>query len=66
MLNQDQINDPNSLIFPKEIEKVINSLPIKKVQHQRGLVLSSIRPNANTYLTVSQNRNRRYSTQFIL
>jgi hypothetical protein len=29
-LNQDQINDPNSPIYPKEIEAVINSLPTKK------------------------------------
>jgi hypothetical protein len=29
-LNHDQINDLNSLISPKEIEEVINSLPTKK------------------------------------
>ena len=29
-LNQDQIKDLNSPIFPKEIEAVINSLPTKK------------------------------------
>ena len=29
-LNQDQINDLNSPISPKEIEVVINSLPTKK------------------------------------
>ena len=29
-LNQDQINDLNSPIFPKEIEAVINSLSTKK------------------------------------
>jgi hypothetical protein len=29
-LNQDQVNDLNSPIFPKEIEAVINSLPSKK------------------------------------
>jgi hypothetical protein len=29
-INQDQINDLNSPIFPKEIEAVINSLPTKK------------------------------------
>jgi hypothetical protein len=28
-LNQDQINDLNNPIFPKEIEAVINSLPTK-------------------------------------
>jgi hypothetical protein len=31
-LNQDQINDLNSPIYPKEIEAVINSLPTKKVR----------------------------------
>jgi hypothetical protein len=29
-LNQDQVNDKNSTIYPKEIEAVINSLPTKK------------------------------------
>jgi hypothetical protein len=29
-LNQDQINDLNSPISPKEIEAVINSLPSRK------------------------------------
>jgi hypothetical protein len=29
-LNQDQINDLNSPIYPKEVEAVINSLPTKK------------------------------------
>jgi hypothetical protein len=29
-LNQDQVNNLNSLISPKEIESVINSLPTKK------------------------------------
>jgi hypothetical protein len=48
-LNQDQINDLNSPICPKEIEAVINSLPTKKkkkkkAQDQMGLVQSSIRP----------------------
>jgi hypothetical protein len=43
-LNQDQINNQNSLISPKEIETVINSLPTKKkkAQGQIGLVQSSI------------------------
>ena len=30
MLDQDQVNDLNSPISPKEIEAVINSLPTKK------------------------------------
>jgi hypothetical protein len=34
-LNQDQINDLNSLISPKEIEAVINSLSIKKKPRTR-------------------------------
>jgi uncharacterized protein YidB (DUF937 family) len=37
-LNQDQVNDLNSPISPKEIEAVINSLPTKKTQDQMGLV----------------------------
>jgi hypothetical protein len=42
-LNQDQVNDLNSPISPKEIEAVINSLPAKKkAQDQMGLVQSSI------------------------
>ena len=45
-LNQDQVNDLNSPISPKEIEAVINSLPTKKkAQDQTGLVQSSIRPS---------------------
>jgi hypothetical protein len=50
-LNQDQINNLNSLISPKEIEAVVNSLPTKKkkkkklAQDQMDLVQSSIRPS---------------------
>ena len=33
-LNQDQINDLNSPISPKEIEAVINSLPNKQTNKQ--------------------------------
>ena len=49
-LNQDQINDLNSSISPKEVEAVINSLPIKKkkTQDQMGLVQSFIRPSKKT------------------
>ena len=38
-LNQDQVNDLNSPISPKEIEAVINT------QDQMGLVQSSARPS---------------------
>jgi hypothetical protein len=34
-LNQDQVNDINSPISPKEIEAVINSLPTKKMPRTR-------------------------------
>jgi hypothetical protein len=34
-LNQDQINDINSPIFPKEIKAVINSLPTKKKKKKK-------------------------------
>jgi hypothetical protein len=51
-LNQDQVNDLNSPISPKEIEALINSLPTKKkkkkknkAQDQMGLVQSSIKPS---------------------
>ena len=51
MLNQDQINDKNSPISPKEMEALINSLSTKKKkkdQDQMGLVHSSIRPSKKT------------------
>ena len=35
-LNQDQINDLNSPITPREIEAVINSLPTKKSPGPHG------------------------------
>jgi hypothetical protein len=34
-LNQDQINDLNSPISPKEIETVINSFPTKKKKKKK-------------------------------
>jgi hypothetical protein len=69
-LNQDQINYLNSPISPREIEAVIKSLPTKKTRTRWVWcrVLSDIqrRPNSNSTQTIPQNRNRRYSTQFIL
>jgi hypothetical protein len=37
-LNQDQVNDLNSPIFPKEIEVFINSLPTKESQGPDGFI----------------------------
>ena len=34
-LNQDQVNDLSSPIYPKEIEAVINSLPTKEKPRTR-------------------------------
>ena len=51
-LKQDQVNDLNSPIYPKEIEGGINSLPTKK-KKKKGPgtdgfnVQSSIRPSKN-------------------
>jgi hypothetical protein len=51
-LNQDQVNNLNSPISPKEIEAFINNLPTKespkKAQDQTGLVQSTIRPSKKT------------------
>jgi hypothetical protein len=58
-LNQDEINDLNSPISPKEIEAVINSIPTKKRQDQKGLVQSSVRPSKKTQFQFSSN----YSTK---
>jgi hypothetical protein len=67
-LNQDQINDINSPISPKEIEAFISSLPTKKCPGPDGFsaVLSEFqrRPNINSPQTIPKNRNRIYSTQF--
>jgi hypothetical protein len=69
-LNQDQINNLNTPMSPKERETFINNLPTrkKKSQDQMGLMHSSIRPSKMTNIsqTFPQNRNRRYSTQYVL
>ena len=38
-LNQDQVNDLNSPISPKEIEVVIKSLPTNKTNNKKELIL---------------------------
>jgi hypothetical protein len=69
-LNQDQINDLNSPISPKELETVINCLPTKKAPGPDGFSaeFSDLqgRSNSNFPQTIPQNRNRRYSTKFVL
>ena len=37
-LNQDQVNDLNTPICPKEMEAVINSLPIKQSPGPDGFI----------------------------
>ena len=49
-LNQDQVNDLNSPISPKEIKANLNNLPTKKkAQDEMGFVQSSIRPSKKIY-----------------
>jgi hypothetical protein len=43
-----EISDLNSLLTPKEIERVINSLSTKKSPEPVGLVQNSIRPSKKT------------------
>jgi hypothetical protein len=70
ILNQDQINDLNSPIAPKEIEIVINSLPstttitTTKKPRARGVqcrVLSDLqkRPNSNSLQIIPQNKKQK-------
>jgi hypothetical protein len=66
--NSVQIKDLNKPIPPKEIEAVINSL-LTPPQKKTGPVEFSaefFKENLIPILSVSQNRNRRYTTQFIL
>jgi hypothetical protein len=55
-LNQDQINDLNSSISPKEIEVVLNSLPTKKRPGPDGFIAELLqrRPNSNSPQTIPQ------------
>jgi hypothetical protein len=59
-LNQDQVNDLNSPISPKEIETVTNSLPTKKKKKKKpkdqiGLMQSSIRPSKSILFQFCKN-----------
>jgi hypothetical protein len=69
-LNQDQINDLNSPISPKEVETLVNNLSTNKNPGPDGFsaVQSDLqkRPNTNSPQTIQQIRNRKYSTQFVL
>jgi hypothetical protein len=47
-LNQDQINNLNSPVSPKEMETATNSLPTKKSIGPDGFVQSSINPSKKT------------------
>ena len=59
-LNQDQVNDLNSPISPKEIKANLNNLPTKKkAQDEMGFVQSSIRPSKKIYSQFCTN----YSTK---
>ena len=66
--SNDHLNSP---ITPKEIKRVIESLPTKKKHRTRWFqcrILSDLhrRPNTNTLQTIPQNGNRRNTTQLIL
>jgi hypothetical protein len=53
-LNQDQINDLNGPISPKEIEAVINSLPTKKTKQNK-----KTQKNNNNKTTTTTKQNKR-------
>ena len=70
-LNQDQVNDLNSPTTPKVVEAFIDSLPTKKKPRTRWVwcrILLEVqrKPDSDSPQTITQYRNRRYSTQFIL
>jgi hypothetical protein len=71
-LSQDEINDLNSPISPKEIEESTKSLTTKKKkkQNQMGFVQSSIRPSKKKEFQFSSLFHKietegRYSIKFI-
>jgi hypothetical protein len=73
-LNQDQMNNLNSQITPKEMDAVINSLPTNKQTNKQTnpgpdgfgseffLSHLQIRPNINTLQIIPQNIKRRNTT----
>jgi hypothetical protein len=72
MLIQDQINDLNSPIYPKEIEAVINSLPNKNSSGPDGFSAQFYQNFKEDLIPIllklfhKIETDRMYSTQFIL
>ena len=50
MLNQDQMNDQNSPITPKEIEEVITSLPMQNIPGPEGFSSEFYQPFKTGFL----------------